>query len=204
MHMNGDEKSTYASQSPLNPEKWFGQLVAAVILAEGIWRLLASLTSYVLVPLLAKFMDGDPQSPSYLGNGEFNVPALFKSFLAFCLSGIASALLYGLSRRKPAPVRVKTMRVVQKVSQPPAGSLSIMAPQDPLAAETPPAVTSTPTAPIQQTPILTPPVPAPPELKPTPPPTVAPSKPTKPKAPKEVYYNLVGEPINPTEDDPSR
>jgi len=27
------------------------------------------------------------------------------------------------------------------------------------------------------------------------------AKPAKPKQPKEVYYNIVGEPINPTEDD---
>ena len=45
------------------------------------------------------------------------------------------------------------------------------------------------------------PLSAPVQAKPTPPPAAAPAKPEKPKPPKEVYYNIVGEPINPTEDD---
>ena len=32
-------------------------------------------------------------------------------------------------------------------------------------------------------------------------PAKPPAKPAKPKPPKEIYYNIVGEPINPTEDD---
>ena len=35
-----DENQTSAPTSTLNPAKWIGQLVAAVILAEGIWGLL--------------------------------------------------------------------------------------------------------------------------------------------------------------------
>ena len=64
-HISVDENQTSVPKSTLNPEKWIGQLVAAVILAEGIWGLLASLTSNLVVPLLARVMDGDPQSPSY-------------------------------------------------------------------------------------------------------------------------------------------
>jgi hypothetical protein len=199
-----DENRTSAPESTLNPEKWMGQLVAAVILAEGIWGFLASLTSNVLVPLFARVMDGDPQSPSYLGKGELNIPALFNSFLALCLAGIVSALLYGWSRRKPALVQVKTMRVLQKVSQPAASPFSIVAPPEPVAAQTPTAVTPTPAPQIQQASVSTPPVLGPQRSKPTPPAVVVASKPEKPKAPKEVYYNLVGEPIDPTEDDRSR
>ena len=54
--------------------------MAAVILAEGIWGFVTSLTSNLLVPLLARVMKIDPQSPLYLGKGELNVPALFNSF----------------------------------------------------------------------------------------------------------------------------
>src|ERR1039458_2398815 len=64
-----DENRTSAPESTLNPGKWIGQLVAAVILAEGIWGFLASLTSNLLVPLLARVMEIDPQSPLYLGKG---------------------------------------------------------------------------------------------------------------------------------------
>ncbi|MGA2456622.1 MAG: hypothetical protein ABSF85_03570 [Terriglobales bacterium] len=171
--------------------------MAAVILAEGIWGLLASLTSNLLVPLLARVMDGDPQSPSYLGKGELNVPALFNSFLAFCLAGIVFVLLYGWSQRKPAPVRVKVMRVPKKVSQPTAGPLSIMAPPEPVAVAAQTAVIPPPAPQISPAPVSVPPVPAPQPSKATPPPVVAPAK---PQPPKEVYYNIVGEPINPTED----
>jgi hypothetical protein len=53
--------------------KWIPQLVAAVILAEGIGGLLSSLTSNLLVPLLARAIEVDPRSPSPLGKGELNV-----------------------------------------------------------------------------------------------------------------------------------
>lgn len=192
-----DENQTSAPKSTLNPAEWVGQLVAAVVLAEGIWGLLASLTSNLVVPLLARVLDGDPQSPSYLGKGELNVPALFNSFLALCLAGIVFVLLHEWSRRKPAPVRVKMMPVTKKVSQPAAGPLSIMAPE-PVAVPTQAAVTSPP---APQAPVSAPAVPVPQQSKPTPPPVVAPAKPAKPQPPKETYYNIVGEPINPTEDE---
>jgi len=212
-----DENQTSAPKSTLNPAKWVGQLVAAVILAEGIWGLLASLTSNLLVPLLARVMGGDPQSPLYLGKGELNVPALFNSFLALCLAGIVFVLLHEWSRRTPAPVRAKMMRVTKKVSQPAAGPLSIMAPPEPVAVPTQTAVTPPPAPQISQAPVSAPPVPvgthldvhmtasssapAPQQSKPTPPPVVAPAKPAKSQPPKEVYYNIVGEPIDPTEDE---
>jgi hypothetical protein len=193
-HISVDENLTSAPKSTPNPAKWVGQLVAAVILAEGIWGFLASLTSNLLVPLLARVMEGGPHSPSYLGKGELNVPALFNSFLALCLAGIVFVLLHEWSRSKPAPVPVKMMRVTKKVSPPAAGPLSILAPPEPV-------VTPPPAPQISQAPVSAPPVPAPQQLKPTPPPVVAPAKPAKPQPPKEVYYNIVGEPINPTEDE---
>ncbi|MGA7473182.1 MAG: hypothetical protein WBW60_10670 [Candidatus Sulfotelmatobacter sp.] len=195
------ENQTSVPESILNPGKWIGQLVAAVILAEGIWGFLASLTSNLLVPLLARVMEVDPQSPLYLGKGELNVPALFNSVLALCLAGIVFVLLHEWSRKNPAPVRVKMMRVTKRVSQPSAAPLSIMAPPEPVAAPTQTAVTPPPVPQIAQAPVSAPPVSAPQQSKPTPSPAVAPAKPAKPKPPKEVYYNIVGEPINPTEDD---
>jgi len=191
-----DENQASAPTSTMNPAKWVGQLVAAVILAEGIWGLLASLTSNLLVPLLARVMDGDPRSPSYLGKGEVNVRALFISFLALCLAAIVSALLHGWSQRRPAPVRVKMMRVPKKVSQPTAGPLSITAPPKAVAVPTQTVVSPPPASQISQAPASFPPVPTPQQPKPTPPPAEAPAK---PQPPKEVYYNIVGDAINPTE-----
>jgi hypothetical protein len=200
-HISVDENQTSAPNSTLSQEKWIGQLVAAVILAEGIWGLLASFTSNLLVPLLARVMVGDPQSPLYLGKGEVNVPALLNSVLALCLAGIVFVLLLEGSRKKPAPVRMKTMRVPKKVSQPAAGPLSIMAPPEPVAPPTQATMTPPPAPQISQAPVPTPPVPEPQQSQPTPPPVVAPAKPAKPQPPKEVRYNIVGEPINPTEDE---
>jgi cell division septation protein DedD len=180
-----DEKQT--SESAQSPGQWVGQLVAAVILAEGIWGLLASLTSNLLVPLLARVMEVDPQSPLYLGKGELNVPALFNSVLTLCLAGIVFVLLQEWSRRKRAPVRMKMVRVTKKVSQPTGAPLSIMNPA--------------PVPEIPQAPLSASAMPEPQQSKPVSPPVVAPAKPAKPKSPKEVYYNIVGEPINPTEND---
>jgi hypothetical protein len=200
-HIGMDEKQTCAPESTLNPGKWIGQLVAAVILAEGIWGFLASLTSNLFVPLLARVMEVDPQSPLYLGKGELNVPALFKSVLALCLAGIVFVLLHEWSRGKRAPVRVKTVRVTKKVSQSTAAPLSIMAPPEPVATPTQTLVNPAAVPQISQASVSASPVPAPQQSKPVPPPVVAPAKPAKPKSPKEVYYNIVGEPINPTEND---
>ncbi len=196
-----DEKQTSAPESIQNPGKWIGQLVAAVILAEGIWGFLASLTSNLLVPLLARGMEVDPQSPLYLGKGELNVPALFKSVLALCLAGIVFVLLHEWSRRKRTPVRVKTVRVSKKVSQPTAAPLSIMAPPEPVATPTQTPVNPSSIQQNSQAPVSASLVQTTQQSRPVPPPVGAPAKPAKPKSPKEVYYNIVGEPINPTEND---
>jgi hypothetical protein len=189
------------NQTPVpNPARLVGQLVAAVILAEGIWGLLASLISNLLLPLLARVMNADPQSPTYLGKGEVSVPALFNSFLALCLAGIVFVLLYGWSLRKPVPVRGKMMRMPKKVSQPTAGPLSIIAPPKPVAVPTQTVITPPPAPQISQAPVSVSPVPTTQQSKPTSPSVVAPAKPAKPQPPKEVYYNIVGEPITPTED----
>jgi len=194
-----DEKQT--SESTPSPGKWIGQLVAAVILAEGIWGFLASLTSNLLVPLLARVMEVDPQSPLYLGKGELNVPALFNSVLTLCLAGIVFVLLHEWSQRKRAPVRMKMVRVTKKVSQPTGAPLSIMVPPGPVSTPAQTPVNPAPVPEIPQAPVSASPMPAPQQSKPVSPPVVAPPKPAKPKAPKEVYYNIVGEPINPTEND---
>jgi hypothetical protein len=187
------ENTVSAPESTPSPGKWIGQLVAAVILAEGIWGFLASLTSNLLVPLLARVMDTDPQSPLYLGKGELNIPGLFASLLTLCLAGIVYVLLYEWSRRKPALVRVKVM--TKKASQPAAGALSIAPPPPVAAPRTAPATQISPSpAPVVPVPPTQPP-------KPTSPPAMPPAPPGKPGSPKEVYYNIVGEPINPTEDD---
>jgi len=174
---------------PTVPGRWVGLLGAAVVLAEAIWGLLVSLTNNLFLPLMAKVIGGDPQSPLYLGKGDLNVPALFSSFLVLCLAGIVFVLLNHWSRRRPAPVRVKTVRmgktVSQTVSQATAQPLSITPSPAPSVAPTQTWV-SPPVVPLSdQSPA--PPMPARAPVQTTPatsPP--APAKPAKPKSPKEA------------------
>jgi len=207
-----DENQSPAPESNLSPGKWIGPLVAALILAEGIWGFLVSLTRDLLLPLLARGMGGDPQSALYLGKGDVDVVGLFNSVLALCLAGIVFAVLYQWSRRTPGMRRVKVVRVVKKAAPASAAPLSITAPAAPLSITPTPVAAPVPATNLQPAPtpaISPPPVashpaqppPPPVQAKPVPPPVAAPAKPAKPKPPKEVYYNIVGEPINPTEDD---
>jgi hypothetical protein len=190
--------------------RWIGRVVIAVILAEAIWGFIASLTNYLVLPLLSRTMGGDVQSPLYLGKGDINVPALFASVLELCFAGIVAVALNSVVQRKTKVIRVKSIRVSPIPAQPaipppPPRAVAVVPPQPP---PSPPVVTYStpePTPPAAATPpeqFWAPPEPAPqPKAAVPPPPPKPPAKPAKPKAPKEVYYNIVGEPINPTEDD---
>ena len=202
-HTTMDEisKTSTPEYAALVPGRWVGLLVAAVVLAEAIWGLLVSLTTNLFLPLMAKVLGEDPQSPLYLGKGDLNVPALFSSVLGLCLAGIVFVLLNHWSRRRPATVRVKTVRMGKTVSQATAQLLSITPSAAPSVAPTqawvsPPVVPLSNQSPAPRMPDR---APVQPQTRAATPP--APAKPAKPKSPKEVYYNIVGEPINPTEDE---
>ena len=179
------------------PSHWIARVLIAVLLAEGIWGLIVSLTRDLLVPFLAQQMGADPQSPLYLGKGVYSFPALFVAVLQLCFAGIVAAALNAWVNRGPKAPRVKTIRVRKvlvkqegpKAPTPAAGPLSITAPPPPAAAPIPAAAATgqAPQAPSAPQPVAVAPAPA--------------AAPSKPQKPKEVYYNIVGEPINPTEDD---
>jgi len=195
-----DEVSKASPQpSALDSGRWIALVVLAVILAEGIWGLLVSLTNNLVVPFLARTMGGDAQSPFYLGKGDFNVPALFVSLLQRCFAGIVAVILSYWAGRKPKLVRVKSMRVTPVAPQAAAAvparaaAPTQAASSGPLPAASPPAAPSASPAEF-----WSPPKPQP-RVAPASP--LPPPKPAKPKPPKEVYYNIVGEPINPTEDE---
>lgn len=201
-------------------------MVIAVILAEGIWGFIVSVTNNLVLPVLARTMGGgDVQSPLYLGKGDFNVPALFTAVLELCFAGIAAVILNSWLQRKPKVTRTRAVRVspipVQSIvpTQPTAPTpppvvvpvqASVSVPSSaPMAATVPVPATVTPGAATAQTTSPAGPSPgkfcSPPEAPPQPkaaaPPPAPKAKPSKPKPPKEIYYNIVGEPINPTEDD---
>ena len=172
------------SEAPADPGKWVGRVVVAVILGEGIWGLLVSITNNLALPAMTRIMGADPQSPLYLGKTDYNFAALFTAVLQLCFAGIVAVLLYSWARETR---RIRS-KVVQRATVPEKPRASVVAaPVASAPAETliPP---SEPVKPVQAA--------APPPT--TPPPQ--PSKPAKPKKQKEVYYNIVGEPIESDEE----
>jgi len=194
------ETANLPALQPVSPGKWIAKIVLAVILGEAIWGLLVSLTNGLIVPGLAQIMGGDSQSPLYLGKGDFNLPSIFVSILELGLAGIVAVVLYQWSQSGPARVRVRTVKmktVAAKTSVPSIAPTSVM---PPAASAARASALSPQPLPVQPAPVA-PPVPAAvPQPKP-PVPQPAAAKPEKPKKPHEVYYNIVGEPINPTKDD---
>jgi hypothetical protein len=190
-----------AESSAADAGKWIGRVVIAVILAEGIWGFIVSVTNNLVLPLLARTMGGDVQSPLYLGKGDFNIPGLFTSVLELCFAGIAAVVLNAWVQRKPRMTRSKSMRVSPIPAQPAAlpPSPPSVVPVQPAASLPPPATAPVP-APSSASSgqFWSPPEPLRPQAAAPPPPT---AKPAKPKPPKEIHYNIVGEPISPTEEE---
>jgi hypothetical protein len=192
--------------------RWIGRLLIAVILGEGIWGLIVSLTHNLILPLLAKTMGSDVQSPLYLGKGDVNVPALFTSVLELCFAGIVAVVLNAGIERKAVSTRSKPVRVTVGPARPAPALTPVKAaavpppvikPAPALVAPIPaPAQSVTPSAPSPSSgQFWSPPEPSPQPKASAPPSPKPPARPAKPKPPKEVYYNIVGEPINPTEDE---
>jgi hypothetical protein len=190
-----------SESSAADAGKWIGRVVIAVILAEGIWGFIVSVTNNLVLPLLARTMGGDVQSPLYLGKGDFNVPALFTSVLELCFAAIAAVILNSWVERKPKVARSKSIGVspIPAQSAVPRPSPAAVAPVQ--AAVSVPAMAPPAAPPQLPSQFWSPPESSSQPKAAAPPPPKAPAKPAKPKAPKEVYYNIVGEPINPTEDE---
>jgi hypothetical protein len=177
--MDAPSKPLAADLSPAESRKWMGRLLIAVVLGAAIWNFVAALTSAVVLPGLARVMETDPQSPLSLGKGDFNVPVLFASVLEICFAAIVALGVSSWSQRRP--------RMAQRRSSSPApvASLSISSPAVAPVREPVRQVVTPPPAPPQEAQVAAP-VPAPP---------ARPAEAAKPKPPKEVYYNLVGEPV---------
>ena len=197
---------------PLALGKWLGLVVAAVVLAEGIWSILASLTKSLLLPLMARAIGGEAQSP--LGKGDFNIPNLFVAVVELCLAGIVFlSIKIWATRGAPAAPRVRREAAPSRmvVTEPAPSIVPRTAAAEPETTPAPAPVLPVPPPAISQAPIPPPPkppaaisqapTPPPPKPPPPPPPSLPPAKAKKPEKPKEVYYNIVGEPITPDEDE---
>ena len=183
-----EESSNSPSLSAADSKKWIMRIVLALVLGQAIWGLVVGLTAHLLVPLTARVMGGDPASPLYLGKGDIDVPALFIAILEFCLAGIVAAILNSWVQK---PGRV----VVRRVAAAP-GTLSLQSPMPPPIAppKAPPAAPAS--AAVVKTPVpVAPPKPVVPPFDSAAASSAPPVTPSKPAKPKEVYYNIVGDPI---------
>src|SRR5580704_8355282 len=139
--------------STVDTGKWIGRVVIAVILAEGIWGFIVSVTNGLILPLLARTMGADVQSPLYLGKGDFNVPALFTAVLELCFAGISAVILNSFLQRKPRMVRSKSPRVSPIPIEPAAQAQrpvpppmpAVVAPTQPAVSVPPPVAAPVPT-----------------------------------------------------------
>ena len=179
-------KVSAQESAPADSGKWISRIVIAVIIGEAIWGFLVSLTNNLALPAMARVMGGDAQSPLYLGKGDFNVPALFASILELCFAGIVAIVLHSWSGRavrvqeKPRPRAPLLAPTPTPVAAPPANS---------------PPIQATNTA-VQAKPVVATGQSAPQPARPS----TQPAKPVRPKQPKEVYYNIVGEPVDPDDE----
>jgi len=205
---------------PLSAGRWIGRVIVAVLVAEGVWGLIVSLTRDLIMPYLAQQMGGASQPAQNAGN--INVPGIFAAVIALCLAGLVAVILNFWVNRAPRPARVKAAAPRTNAAGIGSASLSIAPPvrQAPAGTTTPPPASATPAPTVQQAPgaPVTPSrptaQPAAPAVAPKPTPTPAsaavsakpapvapPPKPAKPKPPKEIQYNIVGEPISPMDED---
>ena len=85
--------------------KRVGQIALAVILAEAVWRLVNSLTWYLIIPLIGKSVQGHTESVLFESATKRPMPweSLFGSILEFVLTLIVVFYLNRWVQRRPAP-----------------------------------------------------------------------------------------------------
>src|ERR1700730_5068576 len=203
---------------------WIGRIIVAVILGEAIWSLIVSVMNNLVVPWLGDVMGQSSGLPTSFTRRPYDYPDLFVSVLEFCFAGIMAAILNFFFQRqragtvKPVKSSVPTAPVEPAQVVPQAAAAAVMTlaippvrPPAPVAKPDPvtPPVTVGPAAPapfVALAPAARAVAVAPPvqpvansmAAKPLPPAPKA--EPSKLKKPKEVYYNIVGEPM-PSDDD---
>ncbi|MGA9815256.1 MAG: hypothetical protein WBQ64_20925 [Terriglobales bacterium] len=215
---------TFNSDAPNTP-RWIPRIIMAVILGEAIWGLIVSLMNNVVVPWLGDVMGQSSGLPTSFTQRPYNYPDLFVSILEFGIAALVAAVLnYFFQARN-----TKTIRTVQTTA-PAAEPARMFPQPTTTAALTQTPSPYTPPAPVMKPEPVTIPAPAavsaaPPlapagpattaapvtesaAAKPLPtaspaatkPPSAPKAEPVTPKKPKNVYYNIVGEPM-PSDDD---
>jgi hypothetical protein len=215
---NISEKSTATGT---DPRKWLGRVIIGVLLGEAIWNLIVSAMNNLFVPWLGDVMGQSSGLPASFTQRPYNYPDFFVSFWESCVAAFMAAVLnYFFQRRtaervKPAKTAVpaKPVEAPVSVSQNPALELASREPSPPTAAVPvvkpdpvmyasvtvmPPAPINAPEPAVITTDALE--VPPDPLLPTAKPPRSVPKIESKSEKRREVYYNLVGEPL-PIDDD---
>ena len=173
------KKGPDPGSSAPDSSKWIYRIVIAVVLGEAIWNFLASLANDLLLPTIAKVVGGV--------QFDFKVSNFFASIIGLCLAGTVAVVLNSWSRK------------IRRADLKPANRASVVAPAPlpataapavlPFAAPTSSAMATEATSAAARATALKVPAPAP---SPVPPP----AKPPKPTREKQIYYNIVGEPVD--------
>jgi large-conductance mechanosensitive channel len=206
--------------------KWIGRIVMAVIFGEAIWHLIASLMDYVVVPWLGDLMGQSSGLPTSFTQRPYDYPDLFVSVLEFCIAAIVAISINWYFQRPGKSVRVQARPAALAVPQAAVAAPAVV-PAQPIAVAPVPEyrevvtapVVAPPPAPVTSARVAPPPpkpvgVAAPPSPPRTPAPQVvvaapapvvtkstpAPTPASQPAKKKEVYYNIVGEPVSDDED----
>ncbi|HXY52548.1 MAG TPA: hypothetical protein VEI01_24095 [Terriglobales bacterium] len=198
-----------------DPKRWLGAVVGGVVLGEALWSMLQLLIRDWATPAVMNLLGQGPTQ-----NREAFLPQpLLLAFVEVCLAGILLVLIFAWTNRGRRVVRVSVARASTKERAPaaptPVAAPPIVPATGPLATsvreQTPPAMPqpvprteATETQPSAFSPApesvatptrtIIPPLPAAPVA--AVPAESAQAKPkSKPKKPKPVYYNIVGEPV---------
>jgi hypothetical protein len=203
---------TFTSEGA-DARKWIGRIIMAVILGEAIWSLIVSVMNNLVVPWLGDVM-GSSGLPTSFTQRPYDYPDLFVSVLESCIAGIVAVILNYFSQRPrvgtvkpvkssvptapveparvvPQAVAATTMTQATSPVAPPAPVTAAPGAPSPFVAPAPPGrpVTVAPPAPPVANSVAAKPLPPAPK-----------AEPPKLKKPKEVYFNIVGEPM-PSDDD---
>ncbi|MGA8200848.1 MAG: MscL family protein [Candidatus Sulfotelmatobacter sp.] len=94
-------------------KKRVGQIALAVVLAEAIWRLVNSLTWYLIIPIIGKSFQGRTESVLFESATKHPIPweNLFGSLMEFVLTLIIVFYLNRWVQRKPAPAPSAEVRM---------------------------------------------------------------------------------------------
>jgi large-conductance mechanosensitive channel len=168
-----------------------GRLLVAVLVGEGIWNVIVSLTNNVIVPWLGDVMGQSSGLPTSFTQRPYDYPDLFVAIIELCLAGLVAVAINAFFQ-KPRRVKIKVQkRVVSPASVAPTQVV-------PVVTNPPPAPAVVPRTDVPVAPVVAPrPVPAAVPVSPPPVVTQPPPAPVRPAPMVEAKPAAVVQPQPP-------